>query len=207
MKTTYKFLAPVLAFSAMLIATDIYAQRGGGGGGGRGGGSGASGGGRSGGGSGYNGGGHRGGSGHHGGGRHGGGHHGGRHGGHHGHGHHGHGHHGHGHGWYGGYYGGYYGWPAYAYWGWPLAWGAAWGWPYYDYYYPYPQETLVYRESVPYPVYPEGAIAPAPSAPVPRGNGAPTQGPLYQNYCESAKGYFPQVTSCPEGWRLVVPQG
>ena len=136
--------------------------------------------------------GRRGGGGYNGGGHHGG--HGG-HGGHHG------GHHGHGHGYWGGYYGGY--WPYYAAWGWPLYWGAAWGYPYYDYAYPYYQEPLVYRE--PYPVYPQGAIAPPPTTQVPQGSGGPSRAPLYQNYCESARAYFPQVTVCPEGWRLAAP--
>ena len=33
--------------------------------------------------------------------------------------------------------------------------------------------------------------------------GAPTQAPAYMNYCESAKAYFPKVTTCPEGWKFV----
>ena len=36
--------------------------------------------------------------------------------------------------------------------------------------------------------------------------GGPTQAPAYMNYCESAKAYFPKVTSCPEGWKFVTPQ-
>jgi hypothetical protein len=92
------------------------------------------------------------------------------------------------------------------YFGLPLYWGAAWGWPYYydDFY--YPRDTVVYREveRMPEP-YPEGAISPVPSTEVPRGEGAPTRGPLYMNYCESARAYFPKVTTCPEGWRLATP--
>jgi hypothetical protein len=145
--------------------------------------------------------------------RHGGGHRGanaggGRHwnGGHHGHhGYRGHGHrHGHYHGgryWYGGYY---------PYWGWGWAWGlplyasAYYAWPYYaygysDYYYPpaYAPE---------YAPIPEGRLVPAPSTEVPPlTEGAPGQGPLYMNYCESAKAYFPKVTTCPEGWKFIAP--
>lgn len=85
----------------------------------------------------------------------------------------------------------------------PLFWGAAWGWPHY-YDGSYPRDTVIYRERE---VFPEGAIAPmpGPSTEVPRGEGAPTRGPLYMNYCESAKAYFPKVTTCPEGWRLATP--
>ena len=87
----------------------------------------------------------------------------------------------------------------------PLLW---WGWPYYPYYYDpyfYPR-SYVYREVEPYPYpqsYPEGEMVPAPTTELPRSPGAPTQGPLYLNYCESAKAYFPKVTSCPEGWRMI----
>ena len=30
--------------------------------------------------------------------------------------------------------------------------------------------------------------------------------PQYWYYCPSAKGYYPYVADCPEGWRPVVPQ-
>ena len=40
---------------------------------------------------------------------------------------------------------------------------------------------------------------------IPRGEGAPAQGPLYMNYCESAKAYFPKVQRCPEGWKFISP--
>ena len=74
----------------------------------------------------------------------------------------------------------------------------------FDYY--YPRSTVIYRESEPYPQsFPEGRIEGAPTTEVPRGEGAPSQGPLYMNYCESAKAYFPKVTRCPEGWRLETP--
>ena len=91
-------------------------------------------------------------------------------------------------------------------WGWhfgvPLFWGAAWGWPYYHDYYGYPRDRVIYRDVE---AFPEGTILPGPSTEVQRGEGAPTRGPLYMNYCESAKAYFPKVTTCPEGWRLATP--
>ena len=104
-----------------------------------------------------------------------------------------------GHRWYGGRYWG----PRVGfYFGAPLFWGSYyWGWPYdYDYY-PYPR-TYVYREIERVPA---DGVAPADTTQVAPGEGAPTQGPLYMNYCESAKAYFPKVTKCPEGWRLATP--
>lgn len=96
------------------------------------------------------------------------------------------------------------------YFGAPILWSAAyWGWPYYygysPYYYPY--ATVIYRDVERYPMsYPEGVLEPAPTTDIgPRSEGAPRQGPLYMNYCESAKAYFPKVTSCPEGWKMISP--
>jgi hypothetical protein len=99
-------------------------------------------------------------------------------------------------------------------WGWGLAIGVPllwspwyWGYPYgYGYYYP---RTVVVDQVIErYPAsYPEGYMEPAPSTEVvPRGEGAPTQAPTYMNYCESAKAYFPKVTSCPEGWKFISPR-
>jgi hypothetical protein len=53
--------------------------------------------------------------------------------------------------------------------------------------------------------YPQGVMqAPPPTTEVaPNAQGAPVQGPTYMNYCESAKAYFPKVTTCPEGWKFV----
>jgi hypothetical protein len=84
----------------------------------------------------------------------------------------------------------------------PLLWSSLyWGYPYgYGYYYP---RTVIYREVERYPQsYPEGYLEPAPTTEVPRTEGAPTRAPAYMNYCDSAKAYFPKVTSCPEGWRF-----
>jgi hypothetical protein len=111
-----------------------------------------------------------------------------------------------------GHWGGYRYWPGSRwgfYYGVPLFLGAAYGWPYYydyDRYY-YPRSAVIYRDAEPYPQsFPEGEIGPAPATTeVPRGEGAPSRGPLYMNYCESAKAYFPKVTTCPEGWRLATP--
>jgi hypothetical protein len=98
------------------------------------------------------------------------------------------------------------------YWGFPFYWPASWYWgwgypynsyPYYDYYAPYGYPAPAYPAA---PAYPSGEVAPAPSTEVPLGPGSPTQGPLYMNYCESSKAYFPKVESCPEGWRFIAPQ-
>ena len=77
-----------------------------------------------------------------------------------------------------------------------------WGYPY-DYYYP---RTVVIDRVVDDPAYyPEGVMpAPPPATTeVPRTQGAPAQAPAYMNFCESAKAYFPKVTSCPEGWKFL----
>ena len=94
------------------------------------------------------------------------------------------------------------------YFGVPILWGAAyWGWPYYYGYGPYyyPPRTVIYRDIETYPAYPDGELGPPATTDVPPGAGAPSQGPLYMNYCESAKAYYPKVTSCPEGWKFVRP--
>jgi hypothetical protein len=107
----------------------------------------------------------------------------------------------------GGYRGGYWG-PRFGlYVGAPLLIGGL-GWPYYygyGGYYDYPGRTVIYRDVERYPEYIESPGEVVPSMEAPRSEGAPTQGPLYMNYCESAKAYFPKVTACPEGWRLATP--
>jgi hypothetical protein len=114
------------------------------------------------------------------------------------------GHHNGGH-WHGGYGSRYWG-PRYGfYFGAPILLGSYWGSPWWDdYYYPYyPRSTVVYRERIvePYPAsYPEYEVSSTEI--VPRAEGAPTQAPAYRNYCESAKAYYPKVTTCPEGWRF-----
>lgn len=42
--------------------------------------------------------------------------------------------------------------------------------------------------------------------PAPGEDGGPTQRPLHLNYCHSAGAWFPNVRSCPGGWRLVLPE-
>ena len=121
-----------------------------------------------------------------------------------------HGHHGHRHR----HWGGYHHWsPRWSfYFGVPVLWGSGywgggywgggyWGAPYWYDGYP---GTVVYREVERDPSFPEHRIGPS-TTEVPRGEGRPTQGPLYMNYCESAKAYFPKVTTCPEGWKLAKP--
>jgi hypothetical protein len=96
--------------------------------------------------------------------------------------------------------------PAYADrgWGWRGAWIAPavvggviaydLAYPYrYPYAYPYPVYTQpfpVYEQT--YPVY----VQPAPAQP-------PAQ--LWY-YCASAKGYYPYVSNCPEGWKPIPAQ-
>jgi hypothetical protein len=86
------------------------------------------------------------------------------------------------------------------YFGVPLFWGSYYGYPYY---YDYPSTTVIYRDrdAEPYPMAEpmedEATLLP------PNAEGAPTQGPTYMNYCDSAKAYYPKVTQCPEGWKFV----
>lgn len=87
------------------------------------------------------------------------------------------------------------------YFGVPVLWGSYWGAPYF--YDSYPGSTVIYREAE-REVYPEGSFS-GPTTSVPQSDGAPTQGPLYMNYCDSAKAYFPKIASCPEGWKLTTP--
>ena len=76
-----------------------------------------------------------------------------------------------------------------------------WGSPYY---WDYPRETVVYREVIREPA--EGEVRDAPSgSPEPRSEPAPSSGPLYMNYCESAKAFYPKVRNCPEGWKFITP--
>jgi len=82
----------------------------------------------------------------------------------------------------------------------PLIWPAwYWGYPYYYDWYYYPRAAYVER-------YPMSTPDDAATTEAPVGPGAPTQGPLYMNYCESAKAYYPKVTSCPEGWKFLPAQ-
>jgi hypothetical protein len=106
--------------------------------------------------------------------------------------------------WRGGSWGGRHWYPRIGFYvGAPLLWSAwYWGWPY-DYYY-YPRTVVYDRVIERYPAdYPDGVMEPGTE--VAPSKGAPTQGPLYMNYCDSAKAYYPKVTSCPEGWKFIAP--
>jgi hypothetical protein len=59
-----------------------------------------------------------------------------------------------------------------------------------------PMETAVAPVQTPPPVAPQPQVSAVPGAP---GQSAP--GNWY--YCESAKGYYPYVSACAEGWRTV----
>jgi hypothetical protein len=52
------------------------------------------------------------------------------------------------------------------------------------------------------PTPPTTQVAPAPGA----GEGGPNERPLHLNYCDAARAWFPQVRTCPGGWRLVLPE-
>jgi hypothetical protein len=60
------------------------------------------------------------------------------------------------------------------------------------YYYP-PQVVVV--PSAPPPVYVEQ-----------QQQSAPESGQQYWYYCASAKGYYPYVKDCPDGWQKILPQ-
>jgi hypothetical protein len=87
--------------------------------------------------------------------------------------------------------------------------GVPWFWPGY-YGYPYYYSGYPYYYGYPYGVpYGDGGATyeDVPTTQVPQaGPGAPSQGPLYMNYCASAKAYYPKVTQCPEGWKFITPQ-
>jgi hypothetical protein len=72
--------------------------------------------------------------------------------------------------------------------GWWWVVGGAW--------YFYPAPVCPYPD----PYVPPAVVMQAPSA-------LPTPStPQYWYYCPSAKGYYPYVVECPEGWRPVAPQ-
>jgi hypothetical protein len=87
---------------------------------------------------------------------------------------------------------GYYGGPYYPY------------YPYYaGYYYPYP--GYYYPDGVATTIVDPAAMPAGTAMPVP-----PTAAPTPNwYYCDSAKGYYPYIANCAEGWRVVpaVPPG
>jgi hypothetical protein len=125
-------------------------------------------------------------------------------------------------GWHRHYYGPRYGWG----WAWglgigvPLALGwydPFWGPPYYPYYgpayraYGYPdpcagdEECWRARQAPAQPPAPTTEAPPPPAPPALGSAEPPTQRPLHLNYCDSAKAWYPQVKTCPGGWRLIRP--
>jgi hypothetical protein len=112
---------------------------------------------------------------------------------------------GHGGGYSGGYSGGHGGgWRDGSGW-WGLGLGLGLGWeaayfgnPYFyypppTYYYPYSSPTVIVESpSLQMPPQQQTAVGPQNSPPAPN-----------WYYCESAKGYYPYVTQCPEPWRVV----
>jgi hypothetical protein len=60
--------------------------------------------------------------------------------------------------------------------------------------------TAPFAYSAPY------APAPAYAPPVYAGPPPPPAPPSYWYYCPSARGYYPYVNACPEGWLTVVPR-
>jgi len=138
------------------------------------------------------------------------------------------GHGGHGHGGHPG-HGGHH---AHSYWGWglgvaigvPLAlswsdpywWGSAY-YPSYAYRGVFPAYGHGYgygygcgldeqcwraQQAQPEPVAPTTQVPPLAST----AEGGPAERPLHLNYCESARGWFPHVRTCPGGWRLILPE-
>jgi hypothetical protein len=101
------------------------------------------------------------------------------------------------------YYGGYYGgWG----WGWAgLGLGLALTSPYWA---GYPGYGYGYSVAPAYvdPAYSQGqlqpSVPPPPTTQVPQGPvaDAPTQRPLYLNYCAAVSAFYPQIQSCPSGW-------
>lgn len=98
--------------------------------------------------------------------------------------------------WRHGYHGGRLGW-------WWIA-GGVWYFypqPVYPYPDPYTPPVMVINQQPPVVVAPQ-TVAPA-TAPAPV---QPQQSIQTYYYCDSAKGYYPYVPSCPEGWRTVPAQ-
>ena len=109
--------------------------------------------------------------------------------------------------WYGGHWGYSGGWyrPSVGfYFGFPLFWGPWWDGYYYPAYY-YPGDRVVYREVVSEPQPIEGTLQPPAEGATSAPPAPPAANPLSTNYCASAKAYFPQVKSCPEGWQHTAP--
>jgi hypothetical protein len=98
------------------------------------------------------------------------------------------------------YSGGYYrGYPARGYRG--YGYGIYIGVPY-DWYYPYPYYPYPYY----YPYYPAPTYAYPPVVTAPETAQPPEQQENFWYHCDDPSGYYPYVTTCPGGWKKVVPQ-
>lgn len=73
--------------------------------------------------------------------------------------------------------------------------GPVWGPVWYPPPYYYPPQVIVVPPPAPPPVYIEQA------QPEPQSSQQ-----QYWYYCARAKGYYPYVKECPEGWQKVLPQ-
>lgn len=67
--------------------------------------------------------------------------------------------------------------------------------------YPYPDPYVPPVAVVPVAPQPPVVVAPQPQTVVPA-----QPAPQYWYYCDSAKGYYPYVPTCPESWRPVAAQ-
>lgn len=97
------------------------------------------------------------------------------------------------------YHGGYWGGPrvTFGFYGGPY-WGPGWGYPYgYGYGYGYAAPPVVVVPSEPRVYVERDAPAAAPS------DAGQSQ---WWYWCPSAKGYYPYVSTCSEGWQRVPPQ-
>ncbi len=96
------------------------------------------------------------------------------------------------------YHGGYWGGPrvTFGFYGGPWYWGPGWGYPY-GYGYGYAAPPVVVVPSEPRVYVERDAPATAPSD---------ANQPQWWYWCPSAKGYYPYVSTCSEGWQRVPPQ-
>lgn len=110
-------------------------------------------------------------------------------------------------------------------WGWGLGWGLALGIPlayalhdpyWGPAYYPSYAYGPAYRgpgegcgddeECWRARVAPAEPQAPTTQVPAPAAGEGPSQRPLHLNYCDAARAWYPQVRTCPSGWRLIRPE-
>ena len=97
---------------------------------------------------------------------------------------------------------------SFGYWGGPRYWGHGWGYggPGWGYWGPpavlyAPSQVIVQQEPRVW-VESDQAVATPPVSNVPSDANAPQ----WWYWCVSARGYYPYVSSCAEGWQRVAPQ-